>query len=71
VWEGGYLMLKKLSSRKLVFFVLLSLFSILVMVSSTIAKAKRGEEPRCQGGVPGDTLRENEASVGGVFEDRQ
>jgi hypothetical protein len=34
--------------KKLVFFILLSLFPILVMVSSTIAKTKRGEEPRCQ-----------------------
>jgi hypothetical protein len=41
-------MLRKFCSRKLVFFVLLSLFSIIVMVSSTTAKAKRGEEPWCQ-----------------------
>jgi hypothetical protein len=40
--------LRKLCSRKLVFFVLLSLFSILVMASFTIAKAKRGEDPQCQ-----------------------
>jgi hypothetical protein len=39
---------RKLCSRKLVFIVLLSLFSILVMVSSSIATAKRGEEPQCQ-----------------------
>jgi hypothetical protein len=41
-------MLRKLCSRKIVSFVLLSLFSFLVMVSPTIAKAKRGEEPQCQ-----------------------
>lgn len=41
-------MLKKFCSKKLVFFVLLSLFSITAMVSSTTAKAKRGEEPWCQ-----------------------
>jgi hypothetical protein len=40
--------LRKLCSRKLIFLVLLSFFSILVMVSTTIATAKRGEEPRCQ-----------------------
>lgn len=34
--------------RKFVFFTLLCLVLILVMVSSTIAKAKRGEEPLCQ-----------------------
>jgi hypothetical protein len=39
---------KKLCLRKLVVFVLLSLFSILVMALSVIAKAQRGEEPRCQ-----------------------
>ena len=41
-------MLGKVCSGKLVFLVLLSSFSILVMVSTTIATAKRGEEPRCQ-----------------------
>jgi hypothetical protein len=41
-------LLRKLCSRKIVFFVLLSLFSFLVMVPPAIAKAKRGEEPQCQ-----------------------
>ena len=39
---------RKLCLRKLVFFVLLSLFWIVAMVSPTSAKAKRGEDPQCQ-----------------------
>ena len=41
-------MLRKFWSRKLIFFVILSLFAFLVMALSSIAKAKRGEEPQCQ-----------------------
>jgi hypothetical protein len=41
-------MLKKLSSRELVFFIFLSLFLIFMMHSSAIAKARGGEEPQCQ-----------------------
>jgi hypothetical protein len=40
--------LRRLCLTKLVFVLLFSLFSILVVVSSTIAEAKRGEQPRCQ-----------------------
>jgi hypothetical protein len=41
-------MLRKSSSRKLIFFALLGLFSICVMFSFTTAQAQRGDEPRCQ-----------------------
>jgi len=39
---------KKLPSKELVFFVLLSLLSVHVMVPLATAQTKRGEEPRCQ-----------------------
>jgi hypothetical protein len=43
-------MLRKFRLRKLVFFVFLCLFSIVVMASSATAKTKRDKQPQCQEG---------------------